>query len=75
MRGLSLVGFTFLLTACSDASLKTFNAEPKATINSHADDSEVNEGEEAEVFGKVSDTDHEATELEATWYLNTGSRL
>ncbi len=71
MRGLAWLGLSFVLSACSDASLKTFNAEPTATINSHADDSEVNEGEEVSVFGKVSDTDHETDELLTTWYLNS----
>ena len=58
---------TGLLGACSDASLKTFNAEPKAEIASHADGDEVSEGIPVVLWGSVSDPDHDTKDLLVSW--------
>lgn len=70
MRGywLSLTAFTAL--GCSDASLKTFNAEPTATITSHADGEELLEEDSTTLRGTVSDSDHDASDLLTTWRVN-----
>jgi len=57
--------------ACQpDQGLKTFNAEPEAEITSHADGAEVLEGYTESFRGAVSDPDHAAEDLTATWYLD-----
>jgi len=60
-----------VLTGCPDQSLTAFNAEPFASITSPADGSEVQEGFTITVRGGVSDPDHTAGELTATWFLGT----
>ena len=59
-----------LLGACSDQSLKTFNAEPKAEIVSHSDGAEVQEEISTMFWGKVSDSDDDIDELEVTWFVD-----
>jgi hypothetical protein len=55
---------------CSDASLKTFNAEPTATITSHADGEELLEEASTTLQGKVADSDHDEVDLVTTWRVN-----
>jgi hypothetical protein len=55
---------------CSDASLKTFNAEPTATITSHADGEELLEEASTTLQGKVADSDHDEVDLVTTWRIN-----
>ena len=71
MHSIRLICLTIALTACSDSSLKTFNAEPTATINSHIDGAEILEEPTTTLFGKVADSDHDASELTVNWYVNT----
>ena len=71
MRLLCLVSLSVCLAACSDASLKTFNADPTATINSHSDGDEILEKESYVLFGKVGDSDHAATDLTVNWYVDS----
>ncbi len=60
---------TTLLSACPDQSLQAVNADPEATITSHADGDGLLEWETVVFLGIVSDADHEAEELLATWRL------
>ncbi|MCK6502665.1 Ig-like domain-containing protein [Myxococcota bacterium] len=55
--------------ACNDQSLGRFNSPPEASITSHLDGDEVQEGYEITVRGAASDPNHAAEELRATWYL------
>jgi len=54
---------------CSDQSVTATNASPEALITSHDDGAVVYEGDELTLVGVVSDPDHGATELRATWSL------
>ena len=65
-----LLVFPFVLTACPEQGIKAFNAEPEAEITSHADGSEVLEATTETFRGVVSDPDHAAEDLTATWYLD-----
>ncbi len=56
--------------SCSDTTVKAFNAEPEAAITSHSDGDEVFEGYTESFRGAVSDPDHAADDLTATWYLD-----
>ena len=60
----------FLMACAGDQGVKAFNAEPEAEITSHADGSEVLEGYTESFRGAVSDPDHAAEDLTATWYLD-----
>ena len=64
-----LLTLPMFLAACSDTSVKAFNAEPVAEITSHSDGDEVVEGDTETFRGSVSDPDHAASDLTATWYL------
>lgn len=55
--------------ACNDQSLGRFNSPPEASITSHLDGDEVQEGYEITVRGAASDPNHAEDELRATWYL------
>ena len=55
------------LWGCSDAGVKAINAEPEAEITSHGNGAEVLEGYTVSFRGTVSDPDHSASELTATW--------
>ena len=58
-----------LLVACgNDTGIKAYNANPVATISSHVDGDTVDANVPLEFWGSVSDPDHEASDLEATWY-------
>ena len=70
MRGIWICLSAFLALGCSDASLKTFNAEPTATITSHADGTEVYQSTEALLSGNVSDSDHAEEDLKVTWSID-----
>ena len=62
---LSLLGF-----GCSEAALKTFNAEPTATILSHADGDTPLTDDETVLFGAVADPDHGPTDLITVWRVD-----
>jgi|GEM_PF-2802850 len=62
---LSLLG-----AGCSEAALKTFNAEPTATILSHADSVTLTAGDETALFGSVSDPDHGPADLLTVWRVD-----
>ncbi len=58
-----------LTSACQpDQSLGTRNAAPEASITSHQAGDEVMEGSDVTLRGLVSDADHDATSLVATWF-------
>ncbi len=65
----SLPSFCLSLTGCPDQSMQAVNASPEASITSHQDGDEVQEGATVSFFGVASDADHQATSLLATWYL------
>jgi hypothetical protein len=66
-----LVSLPLFLMACTgEQGVKAFNAEPEAEITSHADGAEVLEGYTESFRGAVSDPDHAADDLTATWYLD-----
>ena len=70
MRGNHIFALTLTALGCSDASLKTFNAEPVAVITSHADGEELLEQEETVFRGSASDPDHDEVDLLTTWRVN-----
>mgnify|MGYP001434909358 CR=1 FL=1 len=70
MRGTSLSMLAFAALGCSDASLKTFNADPTATTTSHADGTEVYQSAEVVLTGNVSDSDHAEEDLVVTWSID-----
>ncbi len=55
--------------ACSDQGVTAVNASPEALITSHADGDVLFEGDEHTFTGIVSDADHQAQDLLATWRL------
>ncbi len=59
-----------LLSACSDQAITVINANPEATITSHRDGDVVSEGVLFAIRGTVSDPDHLAEDLVATWFLD-----
>lgn len=59
-----------IATGCTEASLKTVNAEPTALIVSHADGDEPMANEEAVLFGSVSDTNHPPEDLLTVWRVD-----
>lgn len=60
-----------ILSACSgDDGLKAFNNEPMATIVEPADGSEAQEGRAVEFTGRVTDENHEVSELLVTWRVD-----
>jgi hypothetical protein len=59
-----------LLAACTDSGLKAVNAEPTASITSHADGDEVDAGVPIEFRGVVGDPDGISTSLVVNWYLD-----
>ncbi len=65
---LQFVIVALLLGACQDQGVRAINASPKATITSHGDGDEVLEGYEVALWGNVSDPDHDASALLATWF-------
>ena len=65
----TLLALVAIVTGCPDQSLTAFNADPSATITSPDDGSEVQEGFPVSLRGRVSDPDHSADSLVATWYL------
>ncbi len=60
---------TLLVVGCSDQSVTATNASPEALITSHDEGDLVQEGDELTFVGVVSDPDHAAAELLATWSL------
>jgi len=58
-----------LLCGCPDQNIQAFNANPEATITSHADGSELLEGYLVTFQGFVSDPDNTADQLLASWSL------
>ena len=57
-----------VLFACnSDKGITVFNPNPEAKIASHADGDEVLEGYTVTFIGNVSDANHSAEQLTATW--------
>ena len=64
----SLLSFALLLSACdSDKGITVFNPAPDAQIASHSDGDEVLEGVVITFSGNVTDANHSAEELTATW--------
>ncbi|MEC7985941.1 MAG: hypothetical protein VX278_12315, partial [Myxococcota bacterium] len=61
--------FLFLLSiACgSEKGVTSYNATPEATITSHTNASQVQEGYEVALQGIVTDANHSAGELSVTW--------
>ncbi|MFH1469813.1 MAG: Ig-like domain-containing protein [Pseudomonadota bacterium] len=57
-----------LLCACTDNGITAFDAPPEALIVSHEDGDTVLEGDAVSLRGVVSDPDHAAGDLMATWY-------
>ncbi|HNH48486.1 MAG TPA: hypothetical protein PKY30_15705, partial [Myxococcota bacterium] len=60
-----------LLTAggCTvDGGIKVYNSKPEASIGSHQDGQEVDADSPLELWGNVSDGNHDEEELQVTWY-------
>ena len=64
---------TLLVVGCggSDAKISAYNASPLATITSHTLGQMVAPGEAVVFTGNGSDADNAASELKASWYLNS----
>ena len=60
-----------LLACASESTPKTFNDSPTALIVSHSDGATVLEGYPVEFRAQVSDSNHNANELEAAWYIGS----
>jgi len=58
-----------VLFGCPDQNIQAVNANPEATITSHADGSELLEGYSTTFQGYVSDPDNTAEQLLASWSL------
>ncbi len=70
MSKLSTASLCFLLFACrNDTGVKVYNDLPEATIMSHPDESEFFVGDVVEFYGSVSDGNHDAEDLEASWFV------
>ncbi len=65
--GSSLLWFALLVGCSSDAKLNVNNAIPAAVILSHASGDGVREGEVLTLVGSVTDANHAAEDLTATW--------
>ena len=66
-----MFSFFFLYTACSsEEALKTFNANPTISIDSHVDGAQIQEGYETLFWAQVGDSDHNHDELFVIWYFN-----
>ena len=70
MKRLTPLLIPLLLSACSESGVKAYNVDPVAEIISHADGAEVLEGYVETFRGAVSDANHGASNLTATWYLD-----
>jgi hypothetical protein len=64
----------FLLAACSDSALKTFNDPPYATITSHWEGDSVEEGYPVLFEAALGDSNHGKNELEARWLVDGGEQ-
>ncbi len=62
--------FVLLLgSGCTvDGGIKVYNSKPEASIGSHRDGDEVGADSTLELWGNVSDGNHDEEELEVTWY-------
>ena len=69
-RGLSLLWFALLVGCGSDAKLNVNNAIPAAVILSHSTGEGVREGDMLTLLGSVTDANHAAEELTATWFAD-----
>ena len=65
--GSSLLWFALLVGCSSDSKLNVNNAIPAAVILSHASGDGVREGEVLTLVGSVTDANHAAEDLIATW--------
>ncbi len=65
--GSSLLWFALLVGCRFDAKLNVNNAIPAAVILSHASGDGVREGEVLTLVGSVTDANHAAEDLTATW--------
>ncbi|MGB0638232.1 MAG: hypothetical protein ACPGTU_02795, partial [Myxococcota bacterium] len=63
----SVFPVTLLAVACQDSKVTKFNANPTATITSHADGDTVREGIPEILRGQVGDPDHGIGTLEVRW--------
>ena len=60
--------FVFFLLSCdSDKGITVFNPNPEAVISSHLDGDDVLERYVTTFVGNVSDANHSADQLTATW--------
>ena len=64
---MGLVGLVLLVGCSSDAKLNVNNSIPAAVILSHASGDGVREGEVLTLVGSVTDANHAAEDLTATW--------
>ena len=71
MRRIGLLLIAGLLGACSDASLKTVNSAPTATITSHITGEEVTASEAFMLTGVASDSDDATGTLLASWLIGS----
>ncbi len=65
----SILAPTLFVLGCGDTGVTKHNAEPTATITSHADGDTVREGEEETLRGVIGDTDGDPDELTFSWYV------
>jgi len=71
MRTLQTTVLSLLAVGCSDAAIKTVNAEPTAIINSHTDGREFLEEASTTLFGTVADSNHSSADLLVNWAVNS----
>ena len=60
-----------VLSGCLDGTIRAVNSVPEATITSPVNEEEVTLGSELTVRGSVFDANNSASELTATWLLNS----
>ncbi|MGC6506827.1 MAG: hypothetical protein ACON4U_00350 [Myxococcota bacterium] len=68
MRHFSLLTSVLWMACRSDDSVKILNDSPEITIVSHDGNSLIREGELNQFRAQVSDTNHDALELEVAWF-------
>jgi hypothetical protein len=66
----SAIALVTVLTACSDAGVTKFNAEPTAAISSHSDGDTVRDGYAESLRGTVGDADNQLDELTVSWLID-----
>lgn len=64
------IALLLLLVACGDQGVRSFNADPTASITSHDELAEIEAGATVVFRGSASDPDDSADRLTATWLVD-----